>query len=56
MKALKISLLLVAVVLLTVSFVSNDTVVQDETTTFKTDNSKKDLVLKRKKVKVVSNA
>ncbi|SHG97363.1 hypothetical protein [Winogradskyella jejuensis] len=51
MKALKISLLLIAVVVLTVSVVSKDNAVQDETNTYKEYNSNK-LVLGKKKRKL----
>ncbi|MBT8244625.1 MAG: hypothetical protein HKP48_03370 [Winogradskyella sp.] len=54
MKALKISLLVVVVVL-TVSVVSKDNVVQDETNTYKEYNSNK-LVLGKKKRKLTSQA
>ena len=56
MKALKISLLLVAVVVLTVSVVSKDAVVQDETNTYKDYAPENQVVLKRKKAKLESNA
>ena len=51
MKALKISLLLIAVVVLTVSVVSKDNAVQDETNTYKEYTPKNQIVLKRKKAK-----
>lgn len=55
MKTLKISLLLVAVLLLTVSVVSKESAVQDETNTYKEYNSSK-LVLGKKKRKLQSQA
>lgn len=55
MKALKISLVLIAAVLLTVSFVSKESAVQDDTTTYKKYNSQK-VVLDKDKKKLKSNA
>ncbi|WP_157662569.1 MULTISPECIES: hypothetical protein [unclassified Winogradskyella] len=51
MKALKISLLLVVVVVLTVSVISKDAVVQDDINTYKEYTPNK-LVLDKKKRKV----
>ncbi|TCK65160.1 hypothetical protein DFQ05_2375 [Winogradskyella wandonensis] len=51
MKALKITLLLVAVVVLTVSVVSKDNAIQDETNTYKEYTPKK-LVIDKKKRKL----
>mgnify|MGYP000129676764 CR=1 FL=1 len=56
MKALKISLLLIAVAVLTVSVVSKDNAVQDETNTYKEYTPSNQVVLKRKKAKLESNA
>ncbi|WP_299117801.1 hypothetical protein [uncultured Winogradskyella sp.] len=53
MKALKISLLLVAVVVLTVSVVSKDAVTQEEKITYKKDNSNFDLLAVNKKKRQV---
>ena len=54
MKALKISLLLVAVVVLTVSVISKDAVVQEETNTYKEYTPKNQVVIERKKGKVIT--
>jgi len=51
MKALKITLLLAAIIVLTVSVVSKDNAVQDETNTYKEYTPNK-LVLDKKKRKV----
>ena len=56
MKALKITLALVAIVVLTVSVISKNTIVQDETSTYKEYSPKDQLVLKRKKARTISNA
>ena len=53
MKALKITFLLVAVVVLTVSVVSKDKAMQDEKTNYKEYSSKK-LVIDRKKGKILN--
>ena len=55
MKALKITFLLLAVIVLTVSVVSKDNAVQDETNTYKEYTPNK-LVMKRKKAKIKSQA
>ena len=56
MKALKISLLLVVVVVLTVSVVSKDRVVQDETNTYEQSNTTYNPIAHVKKKRgVVSN-
>lgn len=55
MKALKITLLLVAIVVLTVSVVSKENAVQDETNTYK-EYTPKNLVLDKKKRKVYTAA
>ena len=52
MKALKITLLLAVVVLLTVSVVKSDVVIQDETPTYKEYSPKELLALKRGKAKL----
>ena len=49
MKALKITFLLLAVVVLTVSVVSKDDAVQDETKNYKEYTPKNKFVIKRKK-------
>lgn len=56
MKVLKITLALMAVVVLTVSVISKNNVAQDETSTYKEYSPKDQLVLKRKRVKTISNA
>ncbi|GGI55873.1 hypothetical protein [Winogradskyella haliclonae] len=53
MKTLKITLLLVAVVVLTVSVVSKDAVAQEEKITYKKDNSNYDLLVLNKKKRQV---
>ena len=54
MKALKITLLLAVVVLLTVSVVKSDVVIQDETPTYKEYSPKELLALNKKKLKLQS--
>lgn len=54
MKALKITLLLAVVVLLTVSVVKSDVVIQDETPTYKEYSAKDLLAVKRGKGKIIT--
>ena len=56
MKALKITLALVAVVVLTVSVISKNNVAQDETSTYKEYSPKDQIALDRKKFKLRSQA
>ncbi len=56
MKALKITLALVVVAVLTVSVVSKESSKQEDTTTYKEYTPKNQIVLEKKKRKISSNA